>query len=339
MEKNLKILIVEFNNEDLKAIEKEIKKSNLLFTIRRAVTKESFTREVRDFKPDIIIADYYLPQFNAEEALTILNEKDISLPFIVVSGVHNEEMAITLIQKGADCFILKKNLDHLQNEINNSIKKRKIQKQKENAIKALKASEELFKLISENLNDLITVLDKDGKVLFAGPSFKQSIGYNPSKLKGKRYLSFVHPDDKGLFLKLFNNSKSNKEIQKIEFRCKNSNNEWRIFEAIINWINDGKGKPFKAVLVARDITERKTTEIELKAAKENAERLIRIKDEFLSTLSKDVREPLNVMMGYTSILIDEDGESSSQKRSQYLEYIENAGKNLIKSIDKILLVT
>jgi|WetSurMetagenome_2_1015567.scaffolds.fasta_scaffold175463_2 PAS domain S-box-containing protein len=339
MEKNLKILLVEFNNEDLKAVEKEIKKSNIHFSTRRVVTRESYLRELKVFKPDIIIADLYLPQFNAEEALNILNKKNISLPFIIISRVLNEELAISLIQNGADNFILKKNFDRLPTEINNAIKKHKIQRQKTNAIKALKANEDLFRIISENLNDLITVLDKDGKVLYASPSFKQSIGYNPNKLKGRRYLSLIYPDDKGIFLRLFNHSKNNKEIQKIEFRCKNNNNEWKIFEAIINWINDRKGKPFKAVLVARDITERKLTEIELKSAKENAVKLIRVKDDFLTALSKDVREPLNVMMGYTSILIENNGKTPLQKKAQYLEYIENAGKNLVKSIDKILLVT
>jgi two-component system sensor histidine kinase BarA len=77
----------------------------------------------------------------------------------------------------------------------------------------------------------------------------------------------------------------------------------------------------------------------LKIAKENAEKLIKIKIEFLTALSKEVRDPLNVMMGYTSILKENNGGTPLQKQAQYLEYIENAGKNLIKSIEKILIMT
>ncbi len=88
------------------------------------------------------------------------------------------------------------------------------------------------------------------------------------------------------------------------------------------------------VAIARDITDRKQNELELKKAKENAEHANRSKSEFLANMSHEIRTPMNAILGFTQIL-----KEKLIEHPQYLEYldsIEISGKNLLHLISDIL---
>ncbi|MBF0398136.1 MAG: response regulator, partial [Desulfobacterales bacterium] len=85
--------------------------------------------------------------------------------------------------------------------------------------------------------------------------------------------------------------------------------------------------------LANEINMRKSTENELKKAKETAERATRIKSEFLANMSHEIRTPMNAIMGMSKLLLENE-HSSQQKK--YLNIINSAADNLLIIINDIL---
>lgn len=104
--------------EDLKTDQELIKRAvqkvvpNALFTI--AKNKGEFLEKIKWVKPDVILADYTLPDYNGLEALLYVKEHLPMVPFIFVTGSLNDEIkAANAIMKGASSYILKDNLGAL----------------------------------------------------------------------------------------------------------------------------------------------------------------------------------------------------------------------------------
>ena len=115
MEKELRVLIVEDIPTDVELVERELKKSNLVFRTKRVETREALHAELEEFAPDIVLSDYSLPSFDGMSALRIVREKDSEIPFIFVSGSLGEERAIDMLKNGATDYILKDKLTRLDN--------------------------------------------------------------------------------------------------------------------------------------------------------------------------------------------------------------------------------
>ena len=87
-----------------------IQKEKILFKRVRVDTREEFVQALDIFKPDVILSDHSLPQFNSIEALKICQSKKIDVPFILVTGAVSEEFAVNGLKRGADDYVLKSNL-------------------------------------------------------------------------------------------------------------------------------------------------------------------------------------------------------------------------------------
>ena len=137
----LKILFVEDINTDAELIWHEIKKNKISFSKLLVDNREKYIESLKSFEPDLIISDYTLPQFDGMAALRLRNELAQLIPFILVTGSVNEEVAVECMKAGADDYILKSNLARLVPAIINSINKLRLTKAKKAAEEELHRSE------------------------------------------------------------------------------------------------------------------------------------------------------------------------------------------------------
>src|SRR5215475_8079023 len=110
MDLPLKILLLEDVQSDAELVERELERAKLEFASHRAETREDFLRELELCLPDLILADYALPQFHALDALRLLQERKLDVPLILVTGSNSEEIAVKCMQEGAEDYILKSSL-------------------------------------------------------------------------------------------------------------------------------------------------------------------------------------------------------------------------------------
>lgn len=111
--KEYKILILEDVPADAELMERELKKGGLHFVSKRVAIKEDFSTALDTFAPDLILADYKLPQFDGFSALAIAKEKCPDTPFIFVTGAMGDELAVETLKQGAVDYVLKDKLPHL----------------------------------------------------------------------------------------------------------------------------------------------------------------------------------------------------------------------------------
>ena len=97
-----------------------------------------------------------------------------------------------------------------------------------------------------------------------------------------------------------------------------------------------EGRPVGIQGIARDISERKRTEDALRHAKEAAEAANRAKSEFLATMSHELRTPLSIILGYTSILLEEGDTYSALDRLASVHRIDRSARELLDLITAVL---
>ncbi len=112
-DKKIRILIFEDNISDAELIRRQLSKSDLDYEAELASDKNSFTKSLDDFVPDIILADYAVPGFDGLEALNLVRQKSDIVPVIIVSGFIGEDVAIETLKMGATDYVLKDKLAKL----------------------------------------------------------------------------------------------------------------------------------------------------------------------------------------------------------------------------------
>lgn len=126
----------------------------------------------------------------------------------------------------------------------------------------LRKSDTRLRLITETTRDLICHVKLDGTCLFASRSFSLVLDLDPRELVGANMLDLVHPDDRDVFANLEEALSSDGTWGRVEFRIKHADGYYVWLEATASPVIAG-GVVASALFVSRDITQRKTAEIEL----------------------------------------------------------------------------
>ena len=154
MEK-IKVLILEDVADDVAFIENILYKGGIDHHTLQVDSKEEFIKGIKEYKPDVILSDHSLPQFNSIEAHEICIKENFRVPFILVTGAVSEEFAVTCLKLGIDDYILKSNLSRLPTAILTALKQRELERVKLQAMQELKKQNEQILKINKELDSFI----------------------------------------------------------------------------------------------------------------------------------------------------------------------------------------
>lgn len=182
MDKGLRVLILEDVATDAELMERELRKAGIAFSSRRVVTKEAFLKELKGFAPDIVLADYSLPQFDGLSALAITQGQCPDVPFILVSGAIGEELAIEAIKSGATDYVLKQRLSRLGHTVRRALREVKERTERKQAEEALKEREEQLRTVFEASLDAIIAVNERGNIVLFNPAAEELFLYSSEEV-------------------------------------------------------------------------------------------------------------------------------------------------------------
>lgn len=109
----IRVLFVEDSEDDVLLLLRELRRSGYTPLHHRVDTALTFTQALAEQTWDLIIADYSLPQFSGLAALKLVNERQLDLPFLIISGIIDEQIAVEAMKNGAHDYLMKDNLKRL----------------------------------------------------------------------------------------------------------------------------------------------------------------------------------------------------------------------------------
>ena len=178
MAKFLRVLFVEDKDSDVELLIHELSRGGYTIEFMRVETAEDMRNALGKKEWDIIFSDNYMPRFNVMEALNVLQEIKLDIPFILVSGSIGEEKAVETLKAGVNDYILKDNLRRLIPAIERELREAEERR-------ARRKAEESLYLTNQQLKEKIEELQRLNKLMIGREDRILELKNEIAKLKAK----------------------------------------------------------------------------------------------------------------------------------------------------------
>jgi len=194
-------------------------------------------------------------------------------------------------------------------------------------------SEERYKLLTENSNDMISKYSRDGIITYISPVCREVLGYEPEDYLGHSVFEFVHPDESAKLKRILKSLKLLNRNPLIKHFLRRKDGVYILFETSNQVVyKQGTDEVIEIVCVSRDLTEIFKRE-ELMLEKEAALLANKAKSEFLANLSHEIRNPMNVISGLSKTL---ERTQLTDDQKKYVESIIISSNNMMNILNSIL---
>ncbi|MEM6735851.1 MAG: PAS domain S-box protein [Bacteroidota bacterium] len=201
--------------------------------------------------------------------------------------------------------------------------------EKKESESALIASEEKFRNIFESFQDIYFRCNMEGTITMISPSVQEVLGFSPEEMVGTNVMQYA-AQKRQIFL-MSARVISEERIRNIEGTINDANGNKLSFLLNIRLIEKDKTKEVEGV--ARDITQLRNTNKQLKKAKEMAEHSVMVKDRFLANMSHEIRTPMNGIIGMIDVLAS---TSLDYEQTEFVRTINRSSQTLMNILDDIL---
>ncbi len=237
------------------------------------------------------------------------------------------------------------------------------------AADGLQESEQRYRLVTDNVSDIIWTMDMDQQLTYLNPAVERVCGYTPEEALalGREgavadyFMSAALKASDEEVEKAGQGRQGGDEIHTVESEIACKDGTTILCESKTNLMRDAAGNPTGIIGISRDITERKRTEEQLRVAKEGSEELTRelsgyvseigqknvqldlarkkveeagrVKNEFMANMSHEIRTPMNGVIGMTGLLLDTD---LTPRQQEFVQAVKNSAESLLRIVNDIL---
>jgi len=352
-----KIFIVDDEDINLKYLHRILSTS---YDVSSTNNSAEALQLIKEINPDIILLDVYMPVLNGFDLCKKITEdkKTNKIPVIFISSPEhtkkglglgavdfiskpiNKEETIARIKTHLTISNLRKELEISNKELKKLVKEKsrslaEEKMQNENISKALIESEKRFQSIFKEVPEAIIIVSvESGEIVDANYASCNLFEYNHDELVGMNQTRLFHPSEKTIkdnYLRIKSESGLPQNMRlSLNILITKSGKEIPVQISSKTLLIEGELYLFGVVF---DLSSRMKTEQELVRAKEEAEKLERLKSSLLSNISHELRTPLVGMLGFSNMLEEELEDDALRHMAKSISI---SGKRLLNTL-KVLL--
>ncbi|MFP4283808.1 MAG: PAS domain S-box protein [Opitutales bacterium] len=202
----------------------------------------------------------------------------------------------------------------------------------------LEESEERYRTLAENTEDIICRLSPGGIIQYASPSITRHLGWEPQAWHHQPFEQLVYPEDRDGYRRETTALAPGRESCKHRFRLRTAGGESIWVEAASTLVAT-EGLEANIVSVVRDITLQRKAEEEIRIALARERELNLIKSRFIRMVSHEFRTPLTGISASTAFLRDYSTDLPPAKRARHFDNIARSIKRMNQLLDDVLFVS
>ena len=285
MMRALKVLLIEDNEDDALLVERELRRGGYMPTCVRVQTAAEMSVSL-DETWDLILADFSLPDFGAEAALQLLHDRQIDIPFIIVSGTIDEERAVAALRAGAEDFVTKARLARLLPSIDRALRERAQREMTRAADELSRRRGQQLDSLARNIPDLIAQMDQELRYTFVSPAFAEVSGRVPQDFVGRTNAELgLDARACAEWERAARAVLATGRLTMVEVHYPSAKGGMRWYESRIVPERDDRGELLTLLLIVRDVTAQRAAADELRQRAEQQSMVAELGQRALAGLS------------------------------------------------------
>jgi PAS domain S-box-containing protein len=318
---NLRVLAIEDYEEDALLLRRHLTRAGYEVDFRRIETAAELNAALDEPTPwDLVIADYTLPNFGAREALSIIQDRGVDLPFIIVSGTIDEVSAVSAMRAGAHDYVLKGHLDRLLPAIEREISDAARRRERLRTEAELRLVQQRFSATFNQAAVGMAHTTTDGRFLLVNQRLTECLNVPLDQLLTMHLHNFLlaseNDIDAELYGELLAGKRNGYRIERTIVCSDGSRIPAQLTVSLLQHDGDGTGESTTTILwVVEDISARKVAEQETADLMQrliNSERLAAA-GRMANTLAHEINNPLEALTNIFFLLQDQELTPQAQE--------------------------
>ena len=194
MKPTLHLLLVEDSDDDAQLLILELSRGGHKVVSKRVETADALRSALAEGSWQVVLCDFTLPHFSGAEALRIVKESGLDIPFIYVSGTMGEDVAVQAMKSGAHDYIVKHRLARLVPAVERELREAQDRKQGRDAEEQMRMSEHKYRHLFKSMRDAaLLIAVESGRIIDANEEAEHLLGGGREALLGVNHLQLYRP--------------------------------------------------------------------------------------------------------------------------------------------------
>jgi PAS domain S-box-containing protein len=341
---SLHILVVEDEELDRLTVRRYIHKSGLRATVDEAVSEAEALERLGAATYDCLLLDYYIPGVAGLELVERIRDLAPKTPIVMFTGRGDEEIAVELMKAGAADYVPKVSLtpERLASSVRHALELARASAARRQAEDDLRAQEARFRTLANAIPQLAWTADATGARNWFNQRWFDYTGTIFDEVRGWGWQKVHHPDHVERVLTGLRNSLAAGQPWEDTFPLRGRDGEYRWFLSRALPIRDQAGEFIGWLGTNTDITDRIHADEERRAlldreqeARAAAEAALESRDEFFSSVTHDLKNPLGAAKGYAQLLARRLGRVTPPPPDWLVEGLDQIDRNVNRTTSLI----